>query len=83
MILLFGLYLLVGLIAIFSAGVIHLIRAERKGYDAINWWNEHNIIAEADYLVLRLIFGTIIWPVRLAQFIMDLPEYYGMYDLKD
>lgn len=78
-------YILIGVVAIYVAMLAHLISAEMKGYDAIDWWyyradsirkeirnnHKHNVI-----------FGIIIWPVRIVQFKIIIAEYYDLYELK-
>ena len=70
---------------IWGAAVIHLVMAETKGYDAVKWWYTHEdeVYNQSDNIVLDVIFGIIIWPVRLAQFMNVINDYYEMYDLKD
>lgn len=77
-------YLLIGYAAIFGAVFIHLVIAETRGYEAIKWWVENapNYTWTLKFTV-GFIFGLFIWPIRLANFLMDLPEYYSMYELKD
>jgi len=74
-------YLVIGYASLFVVVMIHIIKAEKAGYDCLNWWGKHtaNIGNQIDD---NFIIGLIIWPVRLMQFIIDIPEYYEQYGFK-
>lgn len=79
-------YLVTGLVAIGGVVTIHFIKAEMKGYDCLNWWDEHNekLKAEmkADGNYESFIIGLFKWPIKVKWFIDDLPYYYEQYGLK-
>lgn len=78
-------YLLSGVVAMSIAAIIHLVTAEKKGYEAIEFWYIKGAPVAFDYCKENkhsVIFGLIIWPVRLVQFYMDTKEYYELYNLK-
>lgn len=84
LLLVFG-YLLLGCIAMYVAAFIHLWNAEKKGYDALYYWRYEGSSITCDYIKNskhEVIFGIIIWPVRLVQFYMDMDKYYELYGLK-
>ena len=75
-------WMVLGYISVFVALMIHLLRAINNGYDPVDFWN--NYIADfkgnTKFKAIKLIFGLIIWPVRLIQFLTWIPELYEMYD---
>ena len=75
-------YLASGFVSLWLAVVIHMIKAESAGYDCLNWWKER-ISAEGDNLIDEsFIIGMLLWPLRLTQFIIDIPNYYEEYGFK-
>lgn len=79
-------YLLAGLLSIYVVAFVHLIRAEMRGYAAIDWWNTHKHVLFSQgksLLALRFIAGLFIWPERIADMIfVMIPDLYGEYELK-
>ena len=78
-------YLLTGLVLIYGTAFGHLLRAEMKGYKAIEYWSEHggSMLSQVNNLPLAVVWGLIIWPVRYINMIMSiLPEAYNLYDRK-
>lgn len=78
-------YLLIGLVAIYVTVLIHLIKADMKGYCVMEWWKEnynldHPLSTEQDKY--QFLIGMIIWPVRLYEFIEVIPELYDLYDIR-
>ena len=74
-------YLAFGYASLFVTVFIHMIKAEKEGYDCLNWWSKRT--ANVGKLINdNFIIGLMIWPVRLAQFIADIPEYYKEYGFK-
>ena len=78
------LWLVLGIASIGIAAVAHVILAEKRGYEALKFWGEVELekISTRE-VVVKIIFGLLIWPVGLINFMMDLPKYYDMYELKD
>ena len=80
------LYLFSGIISVSAAVIIHLAKAEGDGYDALNWWSEHKFDAIHEHrttnTLLLVLWGIIIWPVRIIQFIRGIKKYYAKYELK-
>lgn len=76
-----SIYYLTGFVMIYGAAVVHLIRAEMKGYDAIKYWDKHQLGLTYDDLPAMLI-GITIWPVKLIQFLSETDYYYSLYDIK-
>lgn len=84
-------YLVIGLLSVYGAALIHLVKAEMKGYAALDFWVKHSeglkkhseglkAAVTSHYVVL----GLMIWPERLVNFVCNLaPEWYELYDLKD
>ena len=86
MVIYIGLYLFIGLIVLCATIFIHLFLAEYRGYDATDWWynytvshasNGHNYARR-----LKMLWGMIIWPVRIIRFVIDTKKYYKNYELK-
>lgn len=83
--LMFGVYLLIGMATLYVEAVMHLVMAEKQGYEAIKFWSENgSVILESDSnLPANFLIGIIIWPVRAIQFAMGVQQYYELYDLKE
>ena len=78
-----GLYLLTGLITIFSVSFCHLYKAEKDGYEALKWWNENSHLLAKEITVKSYILGLMIWPIRLYYFTFKLvPILMEHYELK-
>lgn len=76
-------WMLLGFVTIFIVLIIHLFRAEMKGYDALEWWKYRNEKTFSDdHLCFKFICGLFIWPARLGQFLAEIPELYETYELK-
>lgn len=75
-------YLVLGLIMIYGSAFIHIVYAEMNGYECIKWWEEHQDIIRSQINNNRVsyVYGLIIWPIRLIQFINSMPELYDQYD---
>lgn len=73
-------YLVIGIVLIFITAFIHLVRAEQKGYEALEWWNNQESTCDP----VSFFAGLIIWPIRLYQFIfITVPDLYETYELKN
>lgn len=78
-------YLVTGLIIIYAVALCHLIRAEMKGYAAIDYWSihKHEIFSQGNKLVFPFIGGLLIWPARLVNMIVVIiPDCYDVYERK-
>ena len=75
-------WMLLGFVVIFTTIFIHVLMAEKRGYRALEWLScaSKKAKSNADHTVIKLIFGLLIWPVRLTQFLMKLPYYYSKYE---
>ena len=73
-----------GLIVTYIAVAAHLIRAEMKGYDAIEWHKKNTSIDGSKLIfIFRFIFGLTIWPVRFCELICEvIPHWYNEYERK-
>ena len=76
-----AIYYLVGVITIYGAALVHLIRAEWEGYEAIKYWDEHQLLLSHDDLPAMLV-GMTVWPVKLIRFLRETDYYYSLYDTK-
>lgn len=77
-------YLVIGLVCIYGAAVIHLMKAEMKGYAALDFWTKHSEELTAGATPQGFMLGMMIWPERFVNFVCNLiPEWYELYDLKD
>ena len=82
-----GMYLLTGILAILGCALIHLYKAEKDGYAALDWWNNNNnqlieSIASTT-TAAEVVCGLIIWPARLFDFIyVSVPMLMEQYELK-
>lgn len=86
---LFGIYcillwMILGYVSFWSVVSIHLHKAEKKGYYAIDYWviNGPDIFDEIDNLPISFMVGLLIWPIRLASFISSIPDLYDIYEVK-
>lgn len=81
-----GLYLLMGPVMIFIAALIHIIKAERKGFDALSCWSEleiDSLIDEGYITKINFIVNMIFWPYRLLTLILiDMKYFYEQYPIK-
>ena len=78
-------YLVGGYLTIFVAVLTHFIVADKQGYDVLKWWQSElssGVFSNGD-TVFDLIWGLFVWPVRLINFLINLPWYYEQYDLKE
>ena len=75
-------WMLLGFVVIFTTVFIHVLMAEKRGYRALEWLGRASKKANfnTNHIVIRFIFGLLIWPVRLTQFLMKLPYYYSKYE---
>ena len=75
-------WMLLGFVVIFTTIFIHVLIAEKRGYRALKWlsYASKKANSNTDHIVIKLIFGLLIWPVRLTQFLMKLPYYYSKYE---
>ena len=74
-------YLVIGWMLTFTTSFIHVIRAELKGYKALEWWTNRG---SSDCDPVSFFAGLIIWPIKLCQFIfITIPDLYETYELKN
>lgn len=74
-------WMLSGLFTILATVTAHLVRADQKGYDPWTYWDKENSTVFADKLwVVKFLFGLMIWPIRLYQFVKGIPNLYDQYD---
>ena len=76
------LYLLLGVVVLYGVILAHFITSEMKGYKSIEWWTEHNSDMRKDISWQKVIFGLIIWPVRIIQFLLSIQKLYEAYSQK-
>lgn len=75
-----GAYYVIGILAVTIMVTVHLIKAEVKGYAAIDYWNTVGPELEKQITIAKLLIGWTIWPVRLLQGRVLLKEMYDVYD---
>lgn len=76
-------YIVLGLLLIYGTAYIHLIRAEMKGYAAIDWWEKNGDSITQSVTPRSYVLGVLVWPERLYTCLMKtIPELYKLYDLK-
>ena len=77
-------YLIVGFITVFGVLSIHLIRAELKGFAALDWWDKYDPLygETRESFLIKFLFGIMIWPIRVMQFMMEIEDLYEAYDRK-
>lgn len=77
-------YLVGGFVVVYASVFIHLVRAWNKGYDVVKYWKEQELENEfeepMDYA--KFAWGLIIWPVRLIEFLDEIPDLYEQYELR-
>ena len=81
-------YLLVwcilGFISVYVTICAHMIKAYINGYDSIGWWQDYLSKKDRDdnhRETLKIIYGLIVWPIRLIAFVDRIPELYEQYEL--
>lgn len=78
------LYVAFGYIAILSGVIIHLIKAEKNGYKALDWWNKNKDGIAKGTTKLDFIIGLFIWWQRLYNFYANIiPQAYSLYERKE
>lgn len=77
-------YLIVGFITVVGVLSIHLIRAELKGFAALDWWDKYDPLygETRESFLIKFLFGMMIWPIRVIQFMMEIDDLYEAYDHK-
>lgn len=80
------LYILVGMGMLLLTFIIHIIIADLKGYDAMQWWEKHTTfiswrISISDLFII--LGGWALWPVSIALFILCRKEFYKNYRRQD
>ena len=80
-------YLLIGFGTLYAVILLHLIKAEKEGYAAFEWWHRRNENMSPDFYIansekLSFVLGMIIWPIKVTNFIINIPNYYEQYDRK-
>ena len=81
------LYLLIGFGTLYAVIVLHLVKAEKEGYAALEWWYRRKENTSPDFYTansgkLSFILGLFIWPIKVTKFIIDIPDYHDRYDRK-
>jgi hypothetical protein len=61
--------------------IIHMVKALKKGYDVIGYWENHkpdksNRFADC----LRFIRGCLTWPIQAILWMIDEPKLYEEYE---
>lgn len=75
-------YMLFGWVVIFIAVAIHMSKACMNGYMVFEWWKENrNSGIRNLYDLLMFMWGWFIWPIRLTQFLLEIPWLYEQYEL--
>lgn len=77
-----GCYYVIGIFASVIMAGIHLIKAEYKGYAALDYWDAAFPIVEKQVTLSRFIIGWTIWPIRLWQGAVILKSMYDAYDYR-
>ena len=71
----------IGIIAILIVSFTHLMVAEKKGYNACEWWSEHHDDIRVTFV--EAVIGLLIWPLRIAKFLLVTePKLYREYELR-
>ena len=75
-----GCYYVIGILALDVMVAAHLIRAEYKGYAALEYWETGRPELERHVTISKLLIGWTLWPVRMLQGRVLLKEMYDVYD---
>ena len=75
-----GCYYVIGILALNVMVAVHLIRAEYKGYAALEYWETVRPELEKHVTISKLLIGWTLWPVRMLQGRVLLKEMYDVYD---
>ena len=79
------LYFLLGILAFSLTLIIHIMIADLKGYDALEWWNKHTTVSWKvslrDFVII--VFGIILWPITTVIFILTSKNFYKNYKRQD
>lgn len=79
-------YLIIGIMAISTLVIIHMVRAIRRGYNIETIYTVHIELNRGLWsscnkprCIARYILGVIIWPIRCVQFLRNDEQYMNMY----
>lgn len=72
----------IGVICIYAAVLTHIVRAELRGYNAIEFWRNFTLRFKTIETVAQFLWGCTVWPVRLYQFAKDSKYYYTKYSMR-
>lgn len=76
-------YLAIGVLCIFGTALVHMMQAEKRGYNAIEWWNEFSDSFDLK-VDINFAIGLLIWPIRCYEFIVHtVPDLYELYEPKE
>ena len=80
----FLIYLIAGLVIMYVTACIHLYKAYCMGYDLdlIGDYFKNGIKNECSniaIMMLKIMYGWLLWPVRLTQFLLDQDWYFNEY----
>ncbi len=76
------LYFLLGILMLLLTLIAHIMIADLKGYDALEWWNNHTTfvswkVSLRDFAIV--VFGIILWPITTVLFILTSKNFYKNY----
>ena len=75
-------YAYVGILVFGLVVAMHLLHAEKQGYEAFDYWEVAFQEIESKLTWKQLVWSVAIWPVRVIQFVGLVGVFYDIYDYK-
>lgn len=78
-------WMILGFISIYGVAFIHIFKSYMKGYNSIEWWQNHStdLFKDGPNDMIRMLYRLIVWPIRLMEFIDQIPYLYEQYELQE
>lgn len=76
-------YIILGIISIYVVTFVHVITAEISGYKALEWLERNSDQIRAGTSKKDVIIGIFIWPIRIIEFVNNIPDLCMLYGRKD
>lgn len=73
-------YVVIGLVTACAAVAVHILRSERRGYRAFNYWKNMVLPNMKRISADQWTWSIAIWPIRVIQFIAISHVLYEAYE---
>lgn len=72
-------YVVIGFVTVCAVVLMHILRAERRGYRAFNYWEDEVFPNMSRISSRQWVWSITIWPIRVWQFIAISHVLYEAY----